>query len=437
MDDLLQIWGVHAFFSGLPRAAMTRLESPVFLIQCGLIAVCGLIAFMLGRALVKALTRASLATVPQHWKPSLVRACDSLGPPLLWLFLLWLQLIGAEMASVRAPVIAAAAELTAAWVFIRLLSLSVKSHFVSMVVSVLVWILAALSILDFIDPVVRHLEASAIHIGKYRLSALTVVNAIIALSLLLWLTTLLFGTLKRQIARSTSLTPSLQVLLTQLLQIILPALAVVIALSAAGVNLTALTVISGAIFLGIGLGLQRLVANLVAGLTLLIGKSVKPGDIIAYKESFGQVTEMGARYVTLRKLDGSEHLVPNDFFLESGVENWSHSDTKITREITVGITYDSDLRLAVRLAAEAAASVPRVLKAPPPSCLVRDLGDSAVELAIFVTIDDPFNGTMNVKSDVLLAVWDAFHAHGIQFPFPQRDVRIVSLPEGFNPSSRR
>jgi small-conductance mechanosensitive channel len=201
-------------------------------------------------------------------------------------------------------------------------------------------------------------------------------------------------------------------------------------LSSAGIDLTALTVVFGAVGLGIGLGLQRVVGNLVAGLTLLIGKTIKPGDIIEYKNSYGWVSAMGARYVTMRTRDGVEHLIPNDYFLENGVENWSYSDVRLRLRIPVGIAYESDVRQAIALCIDAAKSVKRVLERPEPLCLLKGFGDSSIDLEIRAWIEDPRNGTQNVRSEVLLGVHDRFKEAGIKFPFPQRDVHIVSTPAG-------
>jgi small-conductance mechanosensitive channel len=310
------------------------------------------------------------------------------------------------------------------------LSFSVRSPLASATISVVAWSIASLSILGLLGPLVRELDASALHLGKFRLSAMTAINALLFLAVLLWLTTILFRFLQRQISRTTSLTPSLQVLLVQLLQIFLPAMAVVIALSSAGIDLTAFAVVFGAVGLGVGLGLQRVVGNLVAGLTLLIGKSIKPGDIIEYKKSYGWVTAMGARYVTLRTRDGVEHLVPNDYFLENGVENWSYSDIRLRLHVPVGIAYDSDVHQAMALCLDAAKSAKRVIDHPEPLCLLKEFGDSSINLEIRMWIEDPRNGTQNVKSEVLLGVWVRFTEAGIKFPYPQRDVHIVSMPPG-------
>jgi small-conductance mechanosensitive channel len=425
MKDFLAEIGVDRFLAETPRALLARIENPLVVSQLGVIAAAGLIAFWAGARLRPALTRFASHRLPQHLAPGFLRVCASLLPPILWLAALGLAIaVGGALGQVL-PFIGAASDLLLAWICIRVLSFAVKSPFASVAISLTAWSIAALSILGLLDPFVAQLKAHGLSFGDFRLSYLTIVEGVIDLVALLWLTTLLFQFLQRQIARSQSLTPSLQVLLTQLLKVFLPILAVAVALGAIG-HLTELTVAFGALGLGVGLGLQRLVSNFFAGLTLLVGKTIKPGDIIAYKDSYGWVTAMGARYVTLRTRDGVEHLVPNDYFLENGVDNWSYSDVRLRLHVPVGIAYESDVRLAITLCEEAAKSVERVLDHPEPLCLLKGFGDSSIDLELRLWIEDPKNGTANVKSDVLLAVWDRFKLAGIKFPFPQRDVHIIS-----------
>ena len=429
MTNPLQSWDLHRLMTDVPHRVLEQVQRPEFLAQCLVIILAGLLSFWLGRRLRLPLGRLTLGTAVKTWGPAFLRAWSAVAPPLFWLFFLWLGSATGKLSGYGVPLIDAAIDLLLAWVFIRLLSFSIRSPFISVAISVVVWSIAALSILGLLHALVGELDAWAIHFGKFRVSALTAINALFVMSALLWLTTMLHRFLQRQIMRSQTLTPSLQVLLVQLMQIFLPAFAIIVALTSAGIDLTALTVVFGAVGIGVGLGLQRLVANLVAGLTLLVGKTIKPGDIIEYKNSYGWVTAMGARYVTLRTRDGVEHLVPNDYFLENGVENWSYSDVRLRLHVPVSIAYESDLHQAIALAAEAARSVKRVIDKPEPLCLVKGFGDSSVDLEIRMWIEDPRNGTQNVKSEVLLAVWDRFNAAGIRFPFPQRDVHIVSMPD--------
>jgi small-conductance mechanosensitive channel len=432
MNTPFSFWDPRRFFAEMPHKLMVQVQSPEFLIQCAIIVLSGFLAYWLGILARPALTRVALRHVPRNWGPGFIRSAEYIAAPLFWLLALWAaELIGA-MLGLAMPVVGAGIDLVLAWIAIRLLSFTVRSHTISAVISVAAWSIAALNILNLYGPLVDYLRSLHVYDRDktHFITALDTMHAVIVLIVLLWLTRLVYRALHRLINQATSLTPSLQVLFIQLLQIFLPAIAVIIALQSIGLDLTTLTVAFGAIGLGVGLGLQRVVANLVAGLTLLIGKTIKPGDIIEYKNSYGWVTGMGARYVTLRTRDGVEHLVPNDYFLTNGVENWSYSDVRLRLRIPVTISYDSDLRKAIALGIEAAKSVKRVIERPEPLCLVKAFGDSGIDLEVRAWIEDPRNGTQNVKSEVMLALWDRYNEAGISFPVPQRDVRIVSAPEG-------
>lgn len=432
MIDPAPALNLARFLSETPNRIWLQIQAPQFLSQVAVIAVTGLLAFWLAQAVRLPLARSLQQNLPTSWALGAHRVAQHVAQPVGWIALLWGSTLLASSVGVPVPLIDAAVDLVFAWICIRVLSFAVSSSTVSAVISVAAWSVAALNILGLLKPLMRYLQSQVIYESKlHRVSVLDCIDAIIVLIALLWLTRLVSQFLMHRIAKSRSLTPSLQVLLRQLAQIVLPAVAIIIALQTVGVDLTTLTVAFGAIGLGVGLGLQKLVSNLVAGLALLLGKSIKPGDVVEYKNSYGWVTEMGARYVTLRTRDGIEHLVPNDYFLENGVENWSHSDLALRLHVPVGISYNSDLHQALAVCKEAAKSVRRVLAQPDPIVLVKEFGDSSINLEIRFWIDDPRNGTSNVKSEVMVQIWDRFAASGIQIPYPQRDVHIISMPSDF------
>ena len=426
MTGNFQTLDLSRFLSETPHKILTQVQTPQFLTQLALVVIGGLLAWWLSRLARAPLTR--LATkLPKSWAATFLRRAEYISFPLHWLAILWIGGLTGLALDLKLPLTDAAIDLVTAWIVIRLLSFSVKSHGMSVAIFLAAFTIAALSILDLYHPLVNWLGKVHVYDAKQtHITLLGAVNALIVLSILLWLTRLLYRFLLRRIALAPSLTPSLQVLLSQLLKIFLPALAVMIALQTVGVDLTTLTVAFGAVGLGVGLGLQKAVSNLVSGLTLIVSKSIKPGDILKYKDTYGWVTNMSARYVTLRTLGGIEHLIPNDYFIENGVENWSYSDAAVSLSLSVGISYENDPHQALQLCREAAASVKRVIASPPPSASVKEFGDSAINIDVYFWIDDPRLGTGNVKSEVLLAIWDRFKAAGISIPYPQRDVRIVS-----------
>ena len=318
------------------------------------------------------------------------------------------------------------ASLVSAWVVIRLVSGLIRNEILARFIAWTAWSLAALTTLGLLDATVELLDGMAMTFGEVRISVLTVVKGVMALGILLWVTVSISNVLERRISRAGSLTPSVQVLVAKLTKIVLVTLAFLVAINSLGIDLTALTVFGGALGIGIGLGLQKVASNLVSGLTLLMDKSIKPNDVIAVGDTYGWIASLGARYAAVRTRDGIEHLIPNEELITQRVENWSHSDKTVRLKVPVGISYKSDVRLAMRLCLEAAGTVERVLAAPEPRCLLRGFGDSSVDLEIRIWIDDPEEGRANVMSEVLLGVWDRFHEHGIEIPFPQRDLHLKS-----------
>ena len=225
------------------------------------------------------------------------------------------------------------------------------------------------------------------------------------------------------------LTPSFQVLTGKLIRISLITVAFLIALSSVGIDLTAFAVFTGAVGVGVGFGLQKLVSNLISGVILLLDRSIKPGDVIEVGETFGWVSALNARYASVTTRDGKEWLIPNEDLITQRVTNLSFSSEQLRLLLPFGISYDSDVRAAIALAVEAATEVPRVLSNPAPVCRLMGFGDSSVDMELRIWINDPVNGVVNVRSEILLGMWDKFHENGINIPFPQRDLHIRSGSE--------
>jgi small-conductance mechanosensitive channel len=200
--------------------------------------------------------------------------------------------------------------------------------------------------------------------------------------------------------------------------------AVVLALGSIGIDLTAFAVFSGAVGVGVGFGLQKVVSNLVSGVILLLDRSIKPGDVIEIEGTYGSVIALNARYASVQTRDGKEYLIPNEDLITERVTNWSFSNDLIRMHVKVGISYRSDPHEAIRLALEAARDVPRVLSEPAPNCVLVAFGDSTIDLELRFWINDPANGTANVRSGVMLNLWDLYQENGIELPHPQREVML-------------
>ena len=270
------------------------------------------------------------------------------------------------------------------------------------------------------------LDGLAINVGLLRISVLTVIKGAITLSVLVWAAMLLARMTEQRISNIPSLTPSLQVLLTKLVKIGLVAVAVLIAVSAVGIDLTAFAVFGGAVGVGLGLGLQKSIANLISGVMILLDKSIKPGDVIEVGQTYGQVKSLGGRYASVITRDGVEHLIPNEELIAQQVSNWTHSSDEIRLHIPVGVSYNADVNRAMELMLEAATETERVITTPSPAAQMKCFGESSVDLELRVWINDPMEGVANVKSQILLRIWEKFCAQGVELPFPQRDLHIKS-----------
>jgi len=344
--------------------------------------------------------------------------------PLLWLGLQWVAIGISELAGWRSGLLNVTASLLSAWVVIRVASSFVSDAFVSSSIAAVAWLIAALNILGVLDQTVVLLDRLAMQFGDTRISAYAVIKGLLALAVLLWLSLLIGNLLESRIRAARGLTPSLQVLFVKVLKVILVVIAFVAAISSVGINLTAFAVFGGAIGVGLGFGLQKIVSNLISGVILLLDKSIKPGDVIAVGAYYGRVDTLGARYVSVTTRDGIEHLIPNEELIVNRVENWSHSQELYRIKLPVGVHYKADVPLAMELCLEGTRGVSRVLAQPAPVCLLRGFGDSSVDLEVRFWINDPMNGRANVKSDIYLRIWQLFHERGIEIPYPQRDIHL-------------
>ena len=362
-------------------------------------------------------------------RPNLGRAVQVTAPLMLWIILLgvlWLAISAAIAMERPYALVSTAATLVAAWIAISLASQLVKNPIWSKLFAWVAWSIAALSILGVLGPAIELLDSVAIDIGQVSISVYDVVRSTLAIAVLLSIALYVAGLLEARIRTSTNLSPTVQVLLTKSLKIVLGTVAVLIAVRAVGIDLTALAVIGGAIGLGIGFGFQRPVSNLICGVILLIDKSIKPGDIIAVSGTYGWVTTLGGRYVSVRTRDGIEHLIPNETLISERVENWTHTGSRTRLKVDVGVHHESDLPKVIALCEAAARETERVLADPEPKCLFLEFGESALKLQLRFWIADAQNGVHNVKSAVLLKIWERFKAEQISIPYPQRDVHVRS-----------
>ena len=318
-----------------------------------------------------------------------------------------------------------AASLATAWVVIALVAGLIRNQFVYRLVAASAWTIAALSILGLLQPTMTTLDSFAIVIGGLRVTPLLVIKTSVLLMLTLWAANAASDFLDRRVQSSADLTPSIQVLIGKLIRLLLITFAILIALSTVGIDFSALALFSGAVGVGLGFGLQKIVSNLVSGIILLADKSIKPGDVISVGDSFGWVGSMGARYTSIVTREGREFLIPNEDFVTQRVINWSYSNDEVRLDVAFGVSYASDPHKICQIAMDATKTVARVLISPAPVCHLKAFGDSSLDFTLRFWIRDPVDGVTNVRGQVLLALWDAFKREGIEIPYPVRDVRIT------------
>ncbi|MDG1287430.1 MAG: mechanosensitive ion channel [Rickettsiales bacterium] len=344
--------------------------------------------------------------------------------PLTWLTLQLLSLLVVSQLDQPSRLLVVFANLTAAWVAIRFFSGFVRNPAFSKLIAMIAWSVAALNILGWLDSTVKFLDEIAFDAGDLHISLLTVAKGLITLGFLLWGAISFSGLSERYIRNVSGLTPSLQVLLSKLIKIALVTFAILVGVSSVGIDITALAVFSGAVGVGIGFGLQKIVSNFISGIILLVDRSIKPGDVIEVEDTYGWINKLSGRHVSVITRDGKEHLIPNEDLITQRVINWSYSSKSVRLKVPVGISYNADPHEAKRLILESIKDIGRVLENPAPACLITGFGDNSVDLELRAWIEDPSNGVSNVKSEILFAIWDSFAENGIEIPFPQRDVHV-------------
>jgi small-conductance mechanosensitive channel len=323
----------------------------------------------------------------------------------------------------RSYLLAVFAKLALAWLVIRLLTSVIRNQLILRLVSISAWLVAALSIIGQLDPVIEALDSVYIMFGGLRLTPLLLIQLAVLLAVALWLSNIASNFAESRIAQAGDLTPSVQVLLVKLIRLGLMIFAVAVAMSAVGIDLSALAIFSGAAGVGIGFGLQKIVANFISGIILLVDKSVKPGDIVTIGENSGRISAMKTRYISVAAGDGREFLIPNEDLVTQKVTNWTYTDKNTLVKVNFGTNYDADPRLVCKLAIGTAASAQRALKSKPPNCLLTEFAEAGMKFSLTFWVADPADMDA-MKSEVMLSLWDAFKREGIHVPYPVREIRV-------------
>jgi len=285
-----------------------------------------------------------------------------------------------------------------------------------------------------IGGIANRLDSFAFEVGHWRISLFDVLFSVSAILLVVAAAMIATRLTRSGLRRVKALDGTQAVLAEKLATILIWVVTFLIGVDLLGIDLTALTVFSGAFGLAIGFGLQKTFGNLIAGIILLLDKSIKPGDVIAVadqsgQQTFGQIRRIGIRAVSVTTRDEREYLIPNENLMVNQVENWSYSSRNVRIQVQVGVSYDTDMDLAEKLMLEAAAKAPRVLETPPPTVWWSGFGENSVDFTIHCWINDPEDGVGNVRSSVLKNLWGLLRENGIEIPFPQRDINLRDNPQ--------
>ncbi|MDA7947920.1 MAG: mechanosensitive ion channel [Hyphomicrobiaceae bacterium] len=410
--------------TGTALTLIKGLASTWTLVQIGVVLLCYVAARVVSNALTPALEERVRRIESQ---PQLLRVLVIPLRRLTWiLFALSLWLAAYVLREVTWPsrsyYIGIAATIVIVGVVISLISRFIRNRSLATPFFYAAWAVAALHIVGLLDETLAALDAIAFSIGSFRLSLLAVIKAVLLLTVLAWVATIVGNFVERRLRQNEDIAPALQVLIAKFVKFTLLTIAVLATISAVGIDLTALTIFSGALGLGIGFGLQKVASNLISGIIILSDRSIKPGDVISLGDTFGWINSLKSRYVSVITRDGVEYLIPNESFVSEQVVNWSYSTRNVRLEIKFGVSYEADPHVVRKLATDAVTQIERVIERPAPVCHVVGFGDSSVDFVLRFWIRDPKNGLTNVRGQAFLALWDAFKANGIDIPYPHRQL---------------
>ncbi|HET7757615.1 MAG TPA: mechanosensitive ion channel domain-containing protein [Steroidobacteraceae bacterium] len=416
------------------------LTSPQLWAEALVIVIAVGVALAIARTTRARRARAAAAGQAPDWLERLAEVIVMLAPMLAALAVLLIGHATLAASGRSSALLDGAAQLAAAVVLVRLgvyilgrllgpgSWLQSREGGITLVLSVIV----ALALLGWLDAIESVLNRINVVPGKSQFSLWALLKGLVVVTAFVVVTSLVARAIERHVMQLEQLAVSTRVGVSKFSYFLLVGLGVLLGINAAGVEVTTLNVLTGAIGLGLGFGLQSVASNFVSGFVLLMDKSIKPGDVISFTAhdgsstgNFGWVQELRGRYVVVRDRDGVDTLVPNQNLISNPFINWSYSDQRVRIKLPVAVSYEDDPELALKLLVEATENHPRILRDPQPVSRLISFDDSGIRLEIRFWIADPVNGVNNVRSDVNRAIWRIFRAHGVTIPFPQREVRII------------
>jgi small-conductance mechanosensitive channel len=437
-----------------PAGLFSRLTHPEILAELVAIVIAILIAIAASHFLRLWHRRRAARAVPDGeptWMRALVEGCVLLAA----YFFAIVVLLGVRsllaVADMDVAIVDIALQLIVALLLVRLgiyllgLALGPRSwvRLWSNRITLVLWIAISFQLLGWFDGVEQTLDRMDLLPGKATFSLWSLVKGIVVVTGFILVASVVARAIERRVMAIEAVALSTRIGISKFAQFFLIGLGVLLGINAAGVDLTALTVLTGAIGIGLGFGLQAIASNFVSGFVLLMDKSIKPGDVISFTgttgtstENFGWVQELRGRFVVVRDRDGVETLVPNQNLITSSVINWSYSDQRVRLRLPVMISYRDDPEKALELLIQAAANHPRILRDPAPVSRLMSFEDYGMRLEARFWIRDPMNGVNNVRSDVNRTIWRLFRDAGITIPVAQHDVRVFASRESLEGVAR-
>lgn len=322
-----------------------------------------------------------------------------------------------------------ASSLTMAVIVVRVSTGLFKNKTMAKFISYVAYALAALNIFKLYAPTLDFLSKLGIKYGDTDINVLMVVKGAVLLVLAMQLAGFVSRFMHKRIGAMDEVSPSLQVLMSKAVSIVCFGVAIFISIDAVGLDLSGLAFLSGAIGVGIGFGLRNIFSNLVSGVILLLDKSIKPGDTIEVSGVYGLIRSINARFVSVISRDGKEYLVPNESLIKSLVVNWTYSSPEVRIRVPVGVSYDCDLKQAVKLVEQAAIGVDRVLAKPAPAVRLKGFGADSIDMELRVWIRDPEKGIGGVRHKIVMNIWEILKQNNIEIPYPQRDLHLKTVSQ--------
>ena len=402
--------------------------SPVILWQVAVVALGLLLAWSLNGLLRTYVMRRA----PERWKVG-IDAFNRILFPLSSLLLIFVgQLILSHWQTVN--VLKLAAVMLWAMAIIRLAVYALRFIFapsawvrtMENAIAGTVWLILVLHLSGLLPEILLMLQGVSFKIGQHPVTLLLILQALLTILLALFIALWVSRLIENRLMRTEQLNMNMRVVMSKLVRILFSFIAILLALSAVGLDITLLSVFGGALGVGIGFGLQKIASNYVSGFIILTDNSMQMGDVITVDNHYGVISDLRSRYMVLRKLDGTQVVIPNETFITNAVINHSFTDRKARVQMPMQVSYDSSLELAMQIMREAAHAQARVLKDPAPEVQIKGFGENGIDLSLSIWIPDPEEGSSSLQSAIYLSIWRAFQQNAISIPFPQREIRVLN-----------